>query len=799
MQQIFRKYFLLVVLVSFSIATSCSQILKPVKWKFSSETNDKGETFLILKATIDEGWHLYSQKNYGDEGPILSSFTFEKSSNYETLGAVKEGKNLVKEMDKQWGFEIEFYEKTATFKQTIKSKTDKPYTVKGSLEFMVCNESQCLPPETVEYEIKVEPAVSAAVEPKPDTATPKFLTPVKWDWTVSKPENNICEISFKAAIEDGWHLYGLNSGSSDILPIEIVLSPSADYELVDSLIEGTPVVRQEPVMDNAMLAFFEKEATFKQKIKIKTEKAFSIKGRIEFQSCNDKQCVNGPGVDVEIKMNEGAPIQVTDEAEVTDDSSFWRIFIFGFLGGLAALLTPCVFPMIPFTVSFFTKRSKTRAAGIRNAITYGIAIIIIYVALGLGVTLAFGPDALNALSTNVWFNLGFFALLVVFATSFLGAFEIVLPSSFINKVDAKSERGGLMGIFFMAFTLSLVSFSCTGPIIGTLLVDAAVNGGIKGPFWGMLGFSTALALPFGLFAAFPGWLNSLPKSGGWLNSVKVVLGFLELALALKFASNADLVVQAGIITREVFLVLWIVIFGLMGIYLMGWIKFAHDSDMKHLSVTRLFFAIITFSFTVYMIPGLWGAPLKLIAGFPPPDFYAESPNGVGYKGGMITVGESKPGDHKKEHCPNDLPCFHDYDEALAYAKKVNKPLMIDFTGWACVNCRRMESQVWIDPTVDQRLRNEVVLVSLYVDDKTELPESEKRVEQLGGEDWKIKTIGKKWSYLQASKYGSNSQPQYFILDHNENKLTPPAGYDADVAKYVKWLDDGIAAFKKGKK
>jgi len=404
---------------------------------------------------------------------------------------------------------------------------------------------------------------------------------------------------------------------------------------------------------------------------------------------------------------------------------------------------------------------------------------------------------LNALSTNVWFNLAFFALLVVFGISFLGAFEIVLPSRFVNKMDAQSDRGGLIGIFFMAFTLSLVSFSCTGPIIGTLLVEAAVNGGIAGPFWGMFGFSTALALPFGLFAAFPGWLNSLPKSGGWLNSVKVVLGFLELALALKFASNADLVVQAGIITREVFLVLWIVIFGLMGVYLLGWIKFSHDGNFSHLSVTRLFFAIITLSFTVYLIPGLWGAPLKLISGFPPPVFYSESPEGVGAKSIPVLNSNENSKQHTKEHCPNALPCFHDYDEALAYAKKVGKPLMIDFTGWACVNCRKMEEQVWSDPEVDERIRNEVVLVSLYVDDKTELPSDQQTVKKLGDRDFKINSIGNKWSYFQASRYKTNTQPQYVLIDHNEQMLTSEtAHYDPDVPKYVNWLDEGINAFKK---
>lgn len=799
MQHIFLKKYLLSFILLFSVVgISCSQIQTPVKWKFSSEITGSGETILLLKASIDEGWHLYSQKNYGDEGPIPTSFTFEKSPDYELLGKVKESKGLVKEMDKQWGFEIEFFKKTATFKQAVKPKTDKPYTVKGSLEFMVCNETMCLPPEVVEFEIKVAATAPAAQNANEAVAPSQLAEPVKWKWFAAAPENNNTELTFTASIEKGWHLYALKTGSPDVFPTEITFTPSEEYELIDSVSQGIPIVKQEPVFDNALLSFFEQEATFKQKIKIKSEKPFSIKGQISFQACDDKQCIFPQPIEFEIKINEGkTTAQATDiTPEISSDNSFWRIFIFGFLGGLAALLTPCVFPMIPFTVSFFTKQSKTRAAGIRNAITYALAIIVIYVALGLGVTIIFGSDALNALSTNVWFNLAFFALLVIFAISFLGAFEIVLPSSFINKIDSKSERGGLIGIFFMAFTLSLVSFSCTGPIIGTLLVDAAVNGGIKGPFWGMLGFSLALALPFGLFAAFPGWLNSLPKSGGWLNSVKVVLGFLELALALKFASNADLVVQAGIITREVFLVLWIVIFGLMGIYLMGWVKFAHDSDLKFLSVTRLFFAIITFSFTIYLIPGLWGAPLKLIAGFPPPDFYSESPNGFGNSTLVLTDENSKQGNHKTEHCPNNLPCFHDYDEALKYAKQVGKPLMIDFTGWACVNCRKMESKVWPDPGVDKRLRNDVVLVSLYVDDKTELPDSEKRVEKLGDRDFKIKTIGNKWSYLQASKYKTNTQPQYIILDHNEKILVPPTGYDPDIAKYIKWLDEGIAAFKK---
>jgi thiol:disulfide interchange protein len=475
----------------------------------------------------------------------------------------------------------------------------------------------------------------------------------------------------------------------------------------------------------------------------------------------------------------------------------WVLFFAGFAGGLVALLTPCVFPMIPMTVSFFTKQSKSRAAGIRNALIYSISIVVIYIALGLGVTLIFGADAMNNLATNVWFNLAFFVLLVVFAISFLGAFEITLPSSFVNKMDARSEKGGLLGIFFMAFTLGLVSFSCTGPIIGTLLVEAAATGALAGPFFGMFGFSLALALPFGLFAAFPGWLNTLPKSGGWLNSVKVTLGFLELALALKFLSNADLVVQAGILTREVFIVLWIVIFGLLGMYLMGWFRLSHDSETKTLSVSRLLLAIVTLSFTIYLIPGLWGAPLKLISGFPPPDFYSESPEGFGGRKGELLSGTGHAAD-LPEHAhrgPNGIPAFDDYYQALEYSKKVKKPLMIDFTGWACVNCRKMEGQVWSDPDVKRKLSEDFVLVSLYVDDKKHL-EAEQQVEVMwNGSKRTLKSVGNRWSYLQNTQYLSSTQPQYWIIDWNETHLSDSTSYDPDIKKYIQWLDKGLQKFK----
>jgi thiol:disulfide interchange protein len=483
-----------------------------------------------------------------------------------------------------------------------------------------------------------------------------------------------------------------------------------------------------------------------------------------------------------------------------ENLSWWYIFLQGFIGGFAALLTPCVFPMIPMNVSFFTKQSKTKQQGIRNAFIYAIFLVALYVGLGLGVTLIFGAGALHTLSTNIWFNLAFFLLLLVFAISFLGAFEIVLPSSFVNKMDAKSDKGGLLGIFFMAFTLALVSFSCTGPIIGTLLVQASSTGNLTDPFWGMFGFSLALAIPFGLFAAFPGWLNSLPKSGGWLNSVKVVLGFLELALALKFASNADQVVEAYILTREVFIALWVVIFGLQTAYLLGAFKTAHDSDLKHVSVTRLFFAIVSLFVTIYLIPGLWGAPLKLFSGILPPIDYSESPHGFGGSKSHANTTNNDAEFGKYIHVNKQGISYfkNDYANALAYAKKVGKPLMIDFTGHACANCRKTEDYVWPDLQITKRLNDEVVLVSLYVDDKRSLDPKDYQKVFWYGKEREITDIGDKFKYMEETLYGQSTQPLYVLLDHDEKLLNKVRGYNPDIEAYAKWLDEGVNAFKNKK-
>ncbi len=501
----------------------------------------------------------------------------------------------------------------------------------------------------------------------------------------------------------------------------------------------------------------------------------------------------------EVSINESQPVKSDSNEDEKSSKSLITIFFLSFAAGFAALLTPCVFPMIPMTVSFFTKQSKSKAQGVKNAVIFGISIIVIYVLLGTVVTAVFGSDALNAMSTNFWFNLIFFVLLVVFAISFMGAFEIRLPNSWLNKADKASDKGGLVGIFFMALALALVSFSCTGPIVGTLLVEAATIGGI-GPFIGMFGFSLALALPFTLFAAFPGWMNSLPKSGGWLNTVKVVLGFLELALAFKFLSNADLVVQGHFLEREMFLAIWIGIFFALAMYLFGKIQLPHDSPITSLSVGRALFGTTVLIFVVYLIPGLWGAPLKLISGFPPPMSYSESPMGLG--GGQSSQGAHESINEDMHLGEHGIMLFHDYDKGVAYAKEVGKPVLLDFTGYACVNCRRMESNVWGESEVLEILKNDVVMISLYVDDKTELPVEEQITVNVTEEITRdLKTYGNKWSHIQATQYETNSQPYYRMLGPNGEDLNNgSADYNnhGTPEPFKKWLKEGLDLYNQAK-
>ncbi len=646
-------------------------------------------------------------------------------------------------------------------------------------------------------------------------AQAQLVEPVKWSAAVEKISDTEYNLIYNATIEEHWHLYSQHLPEGGALPTEFFYDEEQlgkTFELVaKTAAESKTITKYDKVFEMDM-TFFDNNATLVQRIKLLDSSVTSIAGEVSYQSCDDEKClfdskelifnlstapVVTPANDTYVKLGgEGVKsvnienIKAT-ETDTEEESGLLTLFILSFLGGLAALFTPCVFPMIPMTVSFFTKQSKTKSAGIRNAIIYGLAIIILYVLLGTVITAIFGADALNALSTNPWFNIIFFILLVVFAVSFLGAFEIMLPNSWANKVDSQADRGGLIGIFFMALALAIVSFSCTGPIVGTALVAASTQGGIA-PILSMFGFSLAIALPFALFAAFPGWLNSLPKSGGWLNTVKVVLGFLELALAFKFLSNADLVLDTHYLERELFLAIWIAIFGLLALYLFGKIQLPHDSPVQHLSVGRFSLGLITLIFTIYLIPGLWGAPLKLISGFPPPMNYSESPYGVGFtklgSGGLTQ--EILP---EEAHLgPQNIPSFHDYETGLAYAKKVGKPVLIDFTGKACVNCRKMEEKVWSEDKILDKLKNDVVLISLYVDFTEKLPKEEQYVSETTGK--KIKTVGNKWSDFQISKYKANAQPYYVLMDHDENNLIKPVGYTPDADEYNAWLKEGISKF-----
>ena len=626
----------------------------------------------------------------------------------------------------------------------------------------------------------------------------QIFTPVSWDFSQKQVSDNEIELQFKATIDDGWYLYSQFIGDDGPVPTELTFTSEGGYSLVGNPKEGEPIEEFDPNFD-MILKYFKNEAIFTQIVQVSSSEDFNLDGNVYFMVCDEAQCLPPEEVEFsfEIKGVDGGVI-VKDTKNTSDEKegkSMWALFFIAFISGFAALLTPCVFPMIPMTVSFFTKQSKTKAQGIANAIIYGLSIIAIYVALGVGVSSVFGADALNNMATNVYFNIGFFILLIVFAASFLGAFEIQLPSSWTNKSVEAEGKGGLIGIFFMAFTLALVSFSCTGPIVGTLLVEAA-SGGYMGPIIGMLGFSLAIALPFALFAAFPGWLNSLPQSGGWLNSVKVTLGFLEIALAFKFLSNADLVMQTHWLERELFVAIWIMIFGLLTMYLLGFLKFAHDSDLKYVSVGRLSAAILTGTLTLYMIPGMWGAPLKIINAFPPPMQYSESPYGVGNsQGGNAISAHEEDGQHLG---PQGILVFHDYDMGMAYAKKINKPVVLDFTGHACVNCRKMEEQVWSAAYVKNTLANDVVLISLYVDERIDLPMEQQYETTMAGKTKKVKTTGDKWMVLQANSYGTNSQPYYVFLNHDEENLVENANFQdyGTVDLFTDWLNRGLKEFKK---
>lgn len=698
-----------------------AQFHEPVKFSVTHRVLSESEFEIVFSGTVEAGWHVYST-DIPEGGPTPATINFDVMEGAEPVGKLTAAGNVHKAFDELFGMEVSYMEGTAVFKQKMRV-TANTYTVKGYLNYGACNDENCMPPTNVEfgYTATGTPAAkSSSSSSSANVGNPSSPGDKKKGDAVEKQKEETVAVADAVGTEDTARIGGADASTGIQAADSLALKESAGRAAVGATDYWTPVIDE-------LAAFGEAASNAAQQ-------------------------------------------------------AWWKIFLLGFLGGLLALLTPCVWPIIPMTVSFFLKRSGDKRKGIRDAATYGASIVVIYVLLGLAVTAIFGASALNALSTNAVFNIFFCLLLLVFAASFFGAFEITLPSSWSNAVDHKAEATtGLLSIFLMAFTLALVSFSCTGPIIGFLLVEVSSSGSILAPTIGMLGFAIALALPFTLFAMFPAWLKTMPKSGNWMNCVKVTLGFLELAFALKFLSVADLAYGWHILDREAFISLWIVIFALLGAYLIGWLRFPHDEDeydesgnavTPRTSVSRFFMALISFAFAIYMVPGLWGAPLKAISAFSPP----------------MNTQDFNLYDNEVE------AQFLDYDAGMEYARQHGKPVLVDFTGYGCVNCRKMELAVWADQQVASIMQDNYVLISLYVDDKTKLPEPVKVVEN--GQERTLRTVGDKWSYLQRSKFGANAQPFYVLLDNEGHPLNKSYSYDEDVSKYVNFLQTGLRNYEK---
>ncbi len=905
------------ILSCFVINIATGQIKTPVKWSFDKKQVSDNEYDLIFKAKIDDGWHVYSQFLESDEGPVATSFNFEDIKGYEVVGKTKEDGELTTKFSSLFGMNLAYFDNHATFTQRVKVAGSSAKAT-GYLEFMTCDDVQCLPPTPIDFTFdlaaggspkpKAAPKPTVETKPTPTTTikppttpepekkpingslfpgkkdggttsiqapppvktvpvpvpappkeqpvvkTPKpfkkakeiketvvknsqkkptlgkgkpptqvaeednkaiaqadipptnilknlggntsteIFAPVKWIFNSKKISDTEFDLVLTAKIDDGWYVYSQVIEGEGPIPTSFEIEDPKGIELVGKAKErGKEKSGFDPVF-GIDLKKFSQNMTLIQRLKVPAGTE-TVNGFVTYMTCNNERCLPPTDVDFSLTLGEDNAIAdaggdkvgvtggsgkfgepVNDCGNKKDFSNLWLIFLLGFGGGLIALLTPCVFPMIPLTVGFFTKQSDNKAAGIKNALIYGLSIIVIYVSLGMVLTLIFGPQVMNDISTNGFVNMLFFVLFVVFAFSFFGFFEIRLPSSWANKTDALAGKGGLLGIFFMAFTLGIVSFSCTGPIIGTLLVEAAkstasIDGGISwGPPIGMLGFATALALPFTLFAAFPGWLNSLPKSGGWMNTVKVVLGFLELMLALKFLSIVDLAYHWNFLKFELFMGLWAILALGLTLYLFGIIRFPHDGPRKKLGLARLATAIgslvLTGAFTYSL---LTYTPLYVTSGLAPAVHYNF---------------------FRPVKCPHNLDCFKDYEEGLAYAKKHKKPMLIDFTGYGCVNCRKMEEFVWPKPEIMKRLREDFVVVSLYVDDKTKL--DQKYTSKFDGKT--KRTVGNKWADFQATHFNANSQPYYVLASHEERLLSLPKEYTPDAAEFANFLDCGLNSF-----
>ena len=886
---------LLTLLLSLAFtAATFAQIHNPVKWKMESKQVSADEFDLIYKATIEDGWTVYSQYLESDDGPVATSFTFDEGSHFELVGKNKESDNRVKKYDKVFEMDLIKFFNTAVFTQRVKIKDfSKPVT--GYFTFMTCDAKKCLPPTDVDFNFALENNMKSTggdekENPKPKKEDP---TPGKDDLSLSTGSNNgaggnntdqnvtadleskipstISEpteetqnenglkktttwtatlekltdseynLVLEAQIQDGWYLYSQfqdNQDSDDYdgpYPTAFNYDPGENYELVGKTAESDNMKRVRDVVFEMDVNKFSPEATFTQKLKI-TDPSKPVTAYFEYQTCDDKQCImNTDDIFIDARSGKayvgadatkmmGAATSTTNNGgnsspimgdtidqsrtaiidtfenpagscggETESGSGWFWTFLLGFGGGLLALLTPCVFPMIPLTVSFFTKGSKTRAEGIKNGLIYGASIIVIYVALGLLITFAFGPEALNRLSTHWLPNLLFFVIFIIFAISFFGYFEITLPSSWTTKTDSMADQGGLLGTFFMAATLSLVSFSCTGPIIGSALVESASNP--IGPFIVMLGFSSALALPFGLFAAFPAWLNSLPQSGGWMTNVKVILGFLEVALAFKFLSVADYTFHWGILKYELFLGIWVIIGICMALYMLGYILFPHDAPLKKVTPVRGTLAAVFLGISIFLAMGFryndatksYASP-SILSGLAPPsiyNFFLPPPE---------VDSEMKEQYPSFTKCANNLDCFKDYYEGLDYAQKTNKPLLVDFTGYGCVNCRKTEDNIWVKPPVRYNIDNNFVLVSLYVDspdklDKTLFSKAQNK---------KIRNVGNKWADFQIANFRNNAQPLYVLMTPDEQVLARPVGYLdgwSTWEQYNEYLNCGLQTYE----
>lgn len=828
------------------------QIFNPVKWNTSWKHIEGDKFELIFTATIDKNWNVYSMYLPSEDGPIATSLNFDEGSHFKLdgkareAGKKKEGYDAIFEMNL-----IKFADKY-TITQPLKV-SDVSKSIVGYLNFMTCDDEQCLPPMDVDFNFKLSKSEgsgspdgqdsgsmgSLSPDEKKDNQTISteisldagsrnaesasddegFLKPAKWKGTTRKLSDKQIEITFTVDLDKGWHVYSQYMDKDDgPIPTLFEFDDNSNILKMSEFEEsGEKRVEEFDSFFNMNLVKFKTAGKFTGLMDVK-EMSGIITGYLEFMVCNDKQCL--PPTPLEFKLDlttgtltiegqepllgigktkgEGTPVYSefdyaqansscdgTTEEETESQNWFW-IFLLGFGGGLLAILTPCVFPMIPLTVSYFTKSSTTKAKGIRNAVTYGLSIIVIYLLLGLLITGIFGADALNLLSTNAWFNIFFGILFIVFAISFFGYFEITLPSSWTNSADKASEKGGLIGIFFMAFTLSLVSFSCTGPIIGTLLVETATGGGATlfgwipvGPLVGMGGFAFALALPFGLFAAFPSWLNSLPRSGSWMNSVKVTLGFVEVALALKFFSVADLTMGWKFLPYELFVALWVLCAVGLAMYFFGFIKFPHDSPVRSLSNPRKILAFSMVALAVYFAFG----------------FRYSEKSGTFSTPNMLS-GLAPPAGHSyiyPKKCPLNLNCFKDFDEGMAFARKSGKPVMLDFTGHGCVNCRRMEDQVWGKEGIYEKLRDDFVVISLYVDERKALEEP--YISAFSGKT--MRNVGNKWADFQAIHFNRNSQPYYVILDTEQQILNTPVAYVSE-SEYRSFLDCGLSRFKAAK-